>query len=318
MKKTLLLASMLFLCTGCATSSESVVKEMKYDYSKAANVFILMGQSNMEGQSLERNLPQYLSDNNLPSDYYKIGFESIKLSYMGKENSTNKISPISGEFVGTKLGYGASALRFGPEIGIAESLQKNKKDNDPPIYLIKFTYSGAGFYGEQNFKSPSTGATGELWKKMVPFINNCLDLIAVDGYLPVIKALLWAQGEADGYSSTGSTNYERHMTLFLEDFINEFKDYSYNFEKENIAFIDSYISKDSIWEYCDVVNRTKDKIAAMADNHYLINTLSDGLDLKLGDEEHGGGDAYHYTVDSTIRFGHEFAKIIIDNNLLKF
>ena len=308
---------MIFMLCGCNTN-KSTVSEVKYDYSKAANVFILAGQSNMEGQTLERNLPGYLADNNLPSDYYKVGFEDIKLSFMGKDNSTNKVSPVSGEFVGTKLGYGASSLRFGPEIGIAEKLQNNKKEGNSPVYLIKFTYSGAGFYGDQNFKSPSTEATGELWKKMIPFIHNCLELISADGYLPIIKGLLWAQGEADGYSEKGAVNYERHMTFFLEDFRNEFKDYSYNFEGKTIAFIDSYISKDSIWTYCDTINQTKDRIAAMADNHYLINTLSDGLDLKLGDKEHGGGDAYHYTVDSILRFGHEFAKIIIENDLLKF
>ena len=172
--------------------------------------------------------------------------------------------------------------------------------------------------GEPNFKSPSTNETGQLWLDMVAFIHNCLDLVAEDGYLPIIKGLLWAQGEADGYSEKGAVNYERHMTFFLEDFRNEFKDNAYDFDGKNIAFIDSYISKDSIWAYCDLINRTKDKIAAMADNHYLINTLSDGLDLKLGNEEHGGGDAYHYTVDSTIRFGHEFARLIIENRMLEF
>lgn len=321
MKKLIYILLPFFIlcsCGGGNVTSDTESKEIKYDYSNAANVFILSGQSNMEGQSLVSNLSGYYADNGIDPDFYQNGFETIKLSYMGKENSTNKVSPISGEFVKTSLGYGASKLRFGPDVSIAEKLEANRKEGDPPIYLIKFTYSGAGFYGEKTFKAPSCGATGELWKEMVQFIHNCLELIANDGYLPVIKGLLWAQGEADGWSETGARNYEHNMTCFLNDFRDEFGDYGYKFEGKNIAFIDAYISKDSIWAYCDSINATKDKISQMADNHYLINTLSDGLDLKLRDEEHGGGDNCHYTVDSTIRFGWEFAKIIIEKGMLDF
>lgn len=285
----------------------------KFDYTNAANVFILSGQSNMEGQSLESSLPGYLSDNNLPTDIYKNGFEDIKLSYVGKENQSNDEYPMEGKFVTTKLGYGASKSRFGPEIGLAEKLTgKSTK----PVYLIKFTYSGAGFYGDPNFRSPSSGKTGKLYTDMVEFITNCLYLITQDGYLPVIRGLLWMQGEADGYSSTGGANYKTNFSAFLKDIRDEFKAYSYKSNKDNIALIDAYISKDSMWTYCDQVNNAKKEISLESPNNYLINTLSDGLDLKLGNSEHGGGDAYHYTVDSILRLGHEFGNIILENNLL--
>ena len=317
-KVILLMATSLFAFSGCSKEAPEEEKEIKYDYSKAANVFILAGQSNMEGQSLVSNLSSYLEDNNLPKDYYEKGFEDIKISYMGKENSTNKVSPISGEFVGTKLGYGASKLRFGPDVSLAEKLHKTEKNPQNPVYFIKFTYSGAGFMGEPNFKSPSTNETGQLWLDMVAFIHNCLDLVAEDGYLPIIKGLLWAQGENDGWSSKGASLYEEHMLAFLDDFKKEFNDYCYNFDSGNLVFIDSYISKDSIWEYCDSINETKDKISALSEKYFVIDTLSTGLDLKLGDEEHGGGDKCHYTVDSTIRLGYAFADIIIKNKLLDF
>ena len=176
MKKIRLLLIM-FLLAGCDMNDGS--KNNANRYQDAVNVFILAGQSNMEGQSLESCLPGYLSDNNLPSDIYKNGFEDVRLSFVGKENQTNDDKPLDGKFVTTKLGYGASKLRFGPEIGLAEEIS-NKSAK--PTYLIKFTYSGAGFYGTPNFMSPSSDTAGKLYTDMIDFIIIAI-LVIIVGFL---------------------------------------------------------------------------------------------------------------------------------------
>ena len=66
----------------------------------------------------------------------------------------------------------------------------------------------------------------------------------------------------------------------------------------------------------NMVNNLKAQLA-LEDNNYLIKTNSEGLDLKVGSEEHGGGDMYHYTIDSMIRLGNAYGDTIIEEGLLK-
>ena len=82
------------------------------------------------------------------------------------------------------------------------------------------------------------------------------------------------------------------------------------------SFIDAEIADNGTWAYAYMVNNLKAQLA-LEDNNYLIKTNSEGLDLKVGSEEHGGGDMYHYTIDSMIRLGNAYGDTIIEEGLLK-
>ena len=120
------------------------------------------------------------------------------------------------------------------------------------------------------------------------------------------------QGETDSGGGIETENYEANTRGLIESFREEFKDYA----KTKIAFIDAAISEKSIWSAQERINQAKQNVASEKEENYYIETRANGLDLNVGDEEHGGGDIYHYNIDSMVKLGNAFADVIIDNNLL--
>ena len=147
-----------------ASSEEEVI-----DTSNMVPVFVMAGQSNMQGNT--RITPMYGGNTNYlknwctanEKDYNKFnttGFEFIQHSYYGYYPYGGSINPytsstgsdkLSGRFVNTKAGQGLNNSCIGPELGIADVLEEHANE-DKPIYLIKDAISGSGFKSQNNDK----------------------------------------------------------------------------------------------------------------------------------------------------------------------
>ena len=147
---------------------------------------------------------------------------------------------------------------------------------------------------------------------MLTYVHNNLKLIENEGYIPDLKGFLWMQGETDSGGGIETEHYESNTRGLIESFREEFKDHA----KTKIAFIDAAISEKSIWSAQERINQAKQNVASEKEENYYIETRANGLDLNVGDEEHGGGDIYHYNIDSMVKLGNAFADVIIENNLL--
>lgn len=309
------------------TSATSTQQEPQH-----VSVFVLAGQSNMEGNTIGNPyLSSYCTDKNKDFNIYKNGFDKVQISYYNHYsnsncNYSNKTDHMAGQFVPTKIGQGVNAtsrLYFGPELGMAETLN-NYLSEDQQVYFIKYTAGATGFtrgwdVSSNNWHSPSSGSVGNLYTGLVKFVNNNLDLIIGEGYFPVIKGFLWSQGEADSGSTTDANAYQSNMENLLKDFREEFAYYAPTKEDgDTINFIDATISNRSVWTYQSKINEAKANIIKENEHNYLIDVNSTGLDLRLENEEHKGGDQYHYTVDSMIKYGEEFANTIYANQMLTF
>ncbi|MEE5995628.1 MAG: sialate O-acetylesterase, partial [Candidatus Enteromonas sp.] len=178
------------------------------------SVFILTGQSNMEGQTqwqsqdgktkfLENALATLGIDD---ADCVFDGIPEVKTSYYGcgygeinnpkNIHASNKETPIDGKFENTKVGMGSQDNRMGPELGCAYKLKEYASEENP-IYFIKAGVSGSGF--------AQTGSNAINWnieedpnlydKHLKPYTQNCLDLIEAEaGVKPIIRGFLWMQG----------------------------------------------------------------------------------------------------------------------------
>ena len=157
-------------------------------------------------------------------------------------------------------------------------------------------------------------------------MNNNLKLIEDEtGKTPVIKGLLWHQGESD----SGSSSYKNDLGGLVERFRTDYAEYATDGDGQNIAFIDGYIYDGPRSPYgADrdlVVNQQKDLLAQEKDNNYVINTSyhhEDGqekMQLNInpdrGDSE-GGVDQYHYKTYDCVRLGMAYANMILDHDLL--
>ena len=328
-----------------------------------ATVFVLSGQSNMAGSTtyVSANGDQWLRnafsklnedyDLDLDISYFEDedgnvsakapGVPEVMTSFFGfyppngpdGANSSNKEDKRAGLFLPTNVAMGDQERFMGPEIGISMVL-KEYATEDKPIYLIKCAFSGSGFtnsapnwaHNSEVFGS-GYNANNNLYETYFkPFVDNNLKIIEEEiGRTPVIKGLLWHQGESD----SGSNTYKDDLGSLVERFRDEYAEYAVDGDGQNIAFVDGYIYDGPRSPYganTDLtVNKQKDLLAQEKDNNFVINTSymhEDGqekMQLNInpdrGDVE-GGVDNYHYKTYDCVRLGMAYANVILDNNLL--
>ena len=335
----------------CATLISLSLVSCGQKEDNTVSVFVLSGQSNMEGSTYWINpadqtplLENYFNENDMDFAPVRDGIPTVLTSYYGFYHpngwtqahtaSTDTSTPearLTPNFQPTKVGMGVSDKGdnpnpfFGPELGIANTI-KEEASEDKPIYLVKCAFSGSGFTngnyanGDPDWDSRNDDPRESLFYLLKTYTHNCLEAIEATGKTPVIKGFLWHQGESGG----GKPDYETSMRKLLADFKEEFEEYAPDGDKDNIAFIDCTIydgkgtSKQS---YGNDTNNAKRAIANESDDdlNFLINADHDdqgGLGLEIGDESLGGYNTFHYNTSDAYRLGEAYGRVILDNDLL--
>ena len=363
--KSLMLLSTAFLamgltaCGGNGGASQSNVPDSSADPVSSSeeppvddnevSVFLLSGQSNMQGNSScsATNLQNAFNDLGL-DDYDEVvaGMKSVqtsvycagygeldhtKLEKNSKLQSyTNADNQFAGKFIDTVPGFGnfngTSGTNMGPEFGCAYYL-KDYADEDHPIFLVKMASNGSGFaQSGTNYNWPVKGDDGKfpeinLYDTFAkPFLENNLKLIEEMGFTPVIKGWLWHQGESDCDGGTKTASYAQRLGDMVAKFREDFEDYAKDQDGDNIAFIDGmvYQGSGSAWTKPEDMNAQKQLFADSADNNYLVDIYAN--EEKIADNElkpgQPGGDSMHYNTKSSLRLGMAYGKVIIDNDLL--
>ena len=273
-----------------------------------ATVFVLSGQSNMEGsttyvsssgdQWLRNAFERLNEENDLDLDISLFededgnvtknapGIPEVMTSYYGfyppsgasSAHASNSSDKLAGKFMPTNVAMGSQERFMGPEIGISMVL-KEYASEERPIYLIKCAFSGSGFVNSApNWAHDDSfsgyNANNNLYETYFkPFVDNNLKLIEDEsGRTPVIKGFLWHQGESD----TGNSNYDKHLGSLVERFRTDYEEYAPDEDGQNIPFIDGYIYDGPRSPYGadqDLnVNKLKDRLAQEKENNYVINT----------------------------------------------
>lgn len=320
-----------------SSSSEEAPKD-------EVSVFVLTGQSNMEGQTTWgndylKNAMQTVQESgefeNVNADDYQMlvdGIETVRTSYYGcgygeiytpsNIHASNKTTPIDGQFENTKVGMGSADSKMGPELGAAYGLRA-AGTKERPIYFIKAGISGSGFAqdGEDKINWNVEKEQNLYVNHLKPYTENCLNLIEGEtGIKPTIRGFLWMQGESDS-DEKKIPYYADRMNALLDKFKDDFKGYAKGEDGSNIAFIDAliYDNDGTKWgaQTSQDLNQVKMQNAADHDNYYCINTswkIEGGMQLKTGSP---GGDSMHYNTESSFRLGLAYADVILKNNLLQ-
>lgn len=315
-------------------------------YNDTVSVFVLSGQSNMEGSTywIHPNgtplLENYMDEEGLDTDGVLNGIDSVLTSYYGfyypnkwgqahsssldQSSAEGKMQP---NFQPTKVGMGVGDtvqgkkdIFFGPELGLANTIADYADENNP-VHLIKCAFSGSGFTKADgpNWTNRDENPDKSLFYLLKTYTYSCLEAIEDEGYTPVLKGFLWHQGESDG----GDSNYETYTRTLVGDFREEFADYAPDGDGENIAFIDCTIydgKGTSKMSYGTAANQAKMKIGNESEDdlNFCIDASHDegGLGLEIGDDSKGGFNTYHYNTPDAYILGKAYADIIIDNDLL--
>ena len=262
---------------------------------KKAKVILLGGQSNASGCSHD----EYLQEKATPEKYteYQNGYDNVYINYLSGLRQ-------SGEFVKCSVRQGEFDDTFGPELGLAEKLHELYPDQT--FFIIKCAWGGTNLFEE--WLSPSSeGKTGKLYRQFVTYVKTSLKYLEDKNYDITVAGMCWMQGESDSFSVEHGTKYETHLANLIKDLRKQFKRYA---PEEGMAFIDAYIADNPMyWVYCDLVNQSKDAVAAQSPMNVLVDTI--GAGLCCSEEPVDTPDMAHYDALSEIKLGHLFAEALV-------
>lgn len=348
--KKLFVMSAAFLglaLTACGGNNNNN-SEPEPEDENVVNVFVLSGQSNMEGNTSFKNGNTDL----IANAFTKLGYDDPEVCYDGipevktslycagygqlnhnnltknnSVNATNTENQIQGKFVDTKVGLGLNANKMGPELGCAYGL-RDHASAEKPIYFIKMASGGSGF--EQSgtqYNWPVFNESGEMPEINMystfckPFIDNNLQILKDEGLKPVIRGWLWHQGESDS-ATEKIQKYAKRLGDMVAQFRSDYEEYAYGQDKDNIAFVDGMIYQGSGTQWgaqtSKDMNNVKQGFADSADNNYIVDIYGNDEPIAANELKPGnpGGDSMHYNCESSFRLGLGYAKVILDNNLL--
>ncbi len=177
---------------------------------KVVNVYLLAGQSNMQGNGKIADLPASVP-RQIPHSYFwnQREFEALVLS------STKVSSRIT---------------EFGPEVGFALATARAHH----PVYLVKYHASGMPLHfgwngnnwigepvapGRRNFypgKVAGDESTGTLYIAMRSQFRKAVQSLADAGLKPKVRGMLWMQGEQDSKHQVSASSYAASLKLLRQ------------------------------------------------------------------------------------------------------
>lgn len=336
-----LVATSLVACNNGQQSQQPQVDNTHVD------VFVLSGQSNMEGSTYYVHpngtelLKNYFEEEGMDYEPVAEGIPTVKTSYYGfyypngwaqahtaSPDTSSPEARMTPNFQPTKVGMGVGDtvqgkkdIFFGPELGLANTIAEAASEENP-VHLIKCAFSGSGFTKTDgaNWTKRDEDPTKSLFYLLKTYTYNCLHAIEETGKVPVLKGFLWHQGESDG----GDAKYEDYTRTLVGDFREEFKSYAVDEDPDKIAFIDCTIydgKGTSKMSYGTAANNAKLKIGNESEDdlNFCINANHEegGLGLEIGDDSKGGYNTYHYNTPDAYKLGKAYGEIILNNNLLR-
>jgi alpha-galactosidase len=200
-----------------------LVTTLLHAADKPVKVFILAGQSNMEGQGLvkadaKRNEGkgslEYLTNNPATRDRFKHLLDKdgkwtirddVWIHYLDREG------PLT-------VGFGANEDRIGPELGFGNVVGDAFNE---PVLLIKLAWGGKSL--AKDFRPPSSG--GEVGPYYTEVIKRSKDVLGnlkkhfptLDGRGYEIAGFGWHQGWNDRINQAYNDEYEKNLASFIRD-----------------------------------------------------------------------------------------------------
>lgn len=167
------------------------------------DVFIIGGQSNATGQGYIKNIPACFQTDTTVLFYYS--------HFLNEGKGGGVWQPL--------CQASETKDKFGLELSMGTKLQELFPKQE--IALIKHALSGSNLYEQWN----PGNRTGEEYSNLKLTVNQALTKLKENGYIPIIRAMVWQQGEADARDIAGigkSFQYGVNLKNFIEQIRKEF------------------------------------------------------------------------------------------------
>lgn len=165
---------------------------------KRIEVYLIGGQSNATGQGYMANLSDTM-----------VADKQVLLFHSGLPHLNSGLPPYTWQPLHQAS---ESPDRFGPELSFGTALKRLRPTTS--IAIIKHAHSGTNLFSDWNpaKNNKDTLAQGVQYKEFIHTVNAGLDSLRKRGYHPVIKGMLWQQGESDADKGGAiSGNYGQNL-----------------------------------------------------------------------------------------------------------
>lgn len=215
-----------------ATALTTTLRAQAADHPPVLRVFLLAGQSNMEGQAVvdldhqehynggRGNLEQILADAERGTDYHHLRSDD------GEWTTRDDVAiwyRAGGERLKTgmlSIGYAVydDPHHFGPELQFGHYLGEHF---DEPVLLIKTAWGGKSLF--KDFRPPSSdGETGPFYTKMIAEYKEALETLAkhfpqLADHRPELTGLVWFQGWNDMFDEQARAEYADNLANLIQD-----------------------------------------------------------------------------------------------------
>ena len=268
---------------------------LKDGEGKTAHVIILTGQSNCTGCSITSYLQDQVSEEAFSR--YENGYENVHINF----NIDNHRTCSNGEFRKTNLECGSIPEEFGPEVGLADILNKTYPNEE--FFILKLSISGYTL----NYHWMKEYERGEIYNSTVLFVKNSLDYLKAMNYKVSLEAVMFMQGESDTteYKTNRYFNNLQNYVSFLRE---DLKEYTWD---NGLFFIDAGISDSpyNLPTYKEL-NEAKKKFSEESELNKYFSTIENGLTTL--NEPYYEPDLGHFDALSEIRLGELFAETLIE------
>lgn len=201
---------------------------------KSFQVFLLAGQSNMQGQGVvDMDHPKYynggkgtlvrvMKESKSPEVYQHL--KDKKGQWVERDDAfirhRNKQGVMAGGVGIGFTGYGSMHIRhhIGPELQIGHRLGDHFEE---PVLLIKTAWGGKSIY--KDFRPPSAGGeTGEYYQKMLAEVDEALknyqeEFSLLKDMNPNWAGFIWFQGWNDMFDEKALAQYEENLVHLIKD-----------------------------------------------------------------------------------------------------
>jgi lysophospholipase L1-like esterase len=186
-----LILILTFICFSCFGQKKPVIE-----------VYLIGGQSNATGQGYLSNM-----DDSMKVDRRVLIYHSGK-PHLNSNFLPDRWFPLHAS--------SESPDRFGPELGFGSQLQNLRPKAH--IAIIKHAHSGTNLYKQWSpgKDQKDTINQGVQYKIFMSTVKSGLDSLVKRGYQPVIKGMLWQQGESDADKGEEiSKSYGKNLKQFI-------------------------------------------------------------------------------------------------------